>query len=176
MKMIVLVALVTACAAAWGQRPEGEPLIAWQFDQDGELEGWAPNGHLEGAKVEGGALSCTAIDWDPFVTSPVFDIPARPWQYIEVRMKSDLEGDETISEAREMLRDQIVSLGAALAEGPGSEQECLDPLVNELLKLRERLRSEKRFREADALRESLKRARILVEDTPQGARWRLGAD
>ena len=93
MKMIVLVALVIACAAAWGQRPEGEPLIAWQFDQDGQLEGWAPNGHLEGATVEGGLLSCTAIDWDPFITSPVFEVPARPWQYIEVRMKSDLEGD-----------------------------------------------------------------------------------
>ena len=90
--------------------------------------------------------------------------------------KSDMEGEEAISEAREMLRDQIVSIGAALAEGPGSERECLEPLVNELLKLRGRLRSEKRFSEADALRDSLKRARILVEDTPQGVRWRLVAD
>jgi cyanophycinase-like exopeptidase len=89
--------------------------------------------------------------------------------------KSDLESDETISEAREMLRDQIVSLGAALATGPGSERDCLAPLVDELLTLRERLRSDKRFADADALRDSLIRARILVEDTPQGTRWRLGA-
>ncbi len=89
--------------------------------------------------------------------------------------KSDLESDETISEAREMLRDQIVSLGAALAEGPGSARECLAPLVDELLTLRERLRRDKRFADADALRDSLKRARIRVEDTPQGVRWDVGA-
>lgn len=89
--------------------------------------------------------------------------------------KSDLESDETISEAREMLRDQIVSLGSALAEGPGSQRECLAPLVDELLKLREKLRSDMRFTDADAIRDSLKRARILVEDTPRGTRWRLGA-
>jgi cysteinyl-tRNA synthetase len=87
--------------------------------------------------------------------------------------KSDLESDETISEAREMLRDQMVSLGAALAQGPGSERKCLAPLVDELLKLRERWRSDKRFSDADALRDSLKRARILVEDTPQGVRWQV---
>lgn len=89
--------------------------------------------------------------------------------------KSDLESDETISEAREMLRDQMVSIGSALVEGPGSERECLALLVDELLKLRERLRRDKRFADADALRDSLKRARILLEDTPQGTRWRLGA-
>jgi hypothetical protein len=88
--------------------------------------------------------------------------------------KSDLESDETISEAREMLRDQIVSLGAVLAAGPGSERECLEPLVHELLQLRDRLRSNKQFAAADALRDSLKRGRIFVEDTPQGTRWRLG--
>ncbi len=88
--------------------------------------------------------------------------------------KSDLESDETISEAREMLRDQMVSLGAALVQGPGSVRECLAPLVDELLKLRERWRKDKRFADADVLRDSLKRARILVEDTPQGVRWHVG--
>lgn len=74
-----------------------------------------------------------------------------------------------------MLRDQMVSIGSVLVEGPGSERECLALLVDELLKLRERLRRDKRFADADALRDSLKRARILLEDTPQGTRWRLGA-
>jgi hypothetical protein len=87
--------------------------------------------------------------------------------------KQELESDETISEAREMLRDQIVSLGSALAGGPGDQRECLAPLVDAILELRARFRQNRQFNEADALRDSLKRARVVVEDTPQGARWRL---
>jgi len=92
MKLIALVCAIAAVSAAWSQGLPGTALKAWAFDQDGQLQGWEPNGHLRDVAVRGGALLCTASDWDPFLTSPVFEIPARPWQYIEVKMKSDLEG------------------------------------------------------------------------------------
>ncbi|HID08267.1 MAG TPA: hypothetical protein EYP10_14095, partial [Armatimonadetes bacterium] len=67
-------------------------LMAWEFDRDGDLEGWQPNGHLADVRVQGGILTARAINWDPFLTSPQFELPARPWQCIEVRMKADRDG------------------------------------------------------------------------------------
>jgi cysteinyl-tRNA synthetase len=42
-----------------------------------------------------------------------------------------------------------------------------------LIKLREKLRKEKRFAEADEIREQLKKKGILLIDTPEGTKWRL---
>ena len=91
------------------------------------------------------------------------------------KARQDLESEEFISQAREILRDLIVSLGVRLETSPGSKVDCLAPLVEELLALRERFRQNKQWQEADAIRESLQRARILVDDTQGGPRWRLGS-
>ncbi|MCD6478750.1 MAG: cysteine--tRNA ligase [Candidatus Diapherotrites archaeon] len=42
-----------------------------------------------------------------------------------------------------------------------------------LIKLREKLRKEKRFAEADKIREQLKKKGIILIDTPEGTKWRL---
>jgi len=39
--------------------------------------------------------------------------------------------------------------------------------------VRERFRKQKLFDEADAIRDSLQRANIFIEDTEDGSRWRL---
>jgi hypothetical protein len=87
----------------------------------------------------------------------------------------DLESEEFISQAREILREWIVQIGAAMASGPRTTAECVGPLVEELLTLRDQLRSERRWAESDMLRDCLQRAGILIEDTGQGSRWRVGA-
>jgi len=102
------------------------------------------------------------------ITNALLELDRAIWQG-----KQDLESDQTISEAREVLRDLIVVLGAALTEAPINKKECLSPLVDVFLDLRARYRKNGQFKEADAVRESLQRARILVEDTPEGVRWRI---
>jgi hypothetical protein len=102
------------------------------------------------------------------VTSALLELDRVIWQG-----KQDLESDETVSEAREMLRDQIVGLGSAWTQGEGNAAKCLTPVVDALLKLREQFRVNKQFAEADALRACLHKAHIIVEDTPQGACWRF---
>ncbi|MCU0560231.1 MAG: hypothetical protein MUD16_08560 [Desulfobacterales bacterium] len=87
----------------------------------------------------------------------------------------DLESEEFISPARETLRAWIVQLGAAMAAEFRTPTDCLGPLVGELLALRDHLRTERRWAEADMLRDCLKRAGILIEDTEQGSRWRVVA-
>jgi hypothetical protein len=86
----------------------------------------------------------------------------------------NMESEEFISQARELLREWVVMLGASLSARPRTTDECLGPLVEELLRLRDDLRRRKRWEEADALRDCLQRARVIIEDTGAGSRWRIG--
>ncbi|NPV30216.1 MAG: cysteine--tRNA ligase [Firmicutes bacterium] len=52
---------------------------------------------------------------------------------------------------------------------PATPQE----LLAELLKAREEARRQKNYQAADALRETLRKIGIILEDTPRGVRWRL---
>jgi peptidase E len=101
-------------------------------------------------------------------TSALLDLDRIIW-----KARQDLENPEFISQAREILRELIVSLGVKLGSTPRDKAEGLAPLVEELLRLRERFRQGRQWLEADAIRESLHRVRIAVEDTPDGSRWRL---
>jgi hypothetical protein len=85
----------------------------------------------------------------------------------------DLESEAFVSQAREILREWIVLLGARLAEVPRDAADRLAPVVQEMIDLRSRFRHNRQWAEADAIREGLHRANVLVEDTPEGSRWRL---
>ena len=102
------------------------------------------------------------------MTSMLLELDRIIWQ-----SHQDLESAEFISQAREILREMIVLLGAQLDSAPLDETTCLNPLVTEMLELRERFRQGKKWPEADAVRESLQRVNIMVEDTQDGPRWHL---
>jgi peptidase E len=101
-------------------------------------------------------------------TNALLDLDRTIWE-----AQDDLENSEYISQARDILRELIVSLGTRLEISPRDRQECLAPLVQELLDLREVFRGERQWKAADAIRESLTRANIVVEDTKEGPKWRL---
>jgi len=101
-------------------------------------------------------------------TTALLDLDRIIW-----KAQQDAENQEFISQAREILRELIVSLGVKLGSTPRDKADCLAPLVDELLQLRERFRQGRQWREADAIRESLQRVQIVVEDTRDGSRWRL---
>jgi len=87
------------------------------------------------------------------------------------KAREDLESEEVISQAREFLREFIVLLGTESNSLPKSRTECLSRLVDELLRLREFFRNNKQWQEADALRDCLQKADIVIEDAPEGPRW-----
>jgi hypothetical protein len=87
--------------------------------------------------------------------------------------RQDMETRDFIAQARETLRELIVTLGVRLESSPTSRIECLTPLVGELLALREKFREEKKYEAADAIRQMLERAEVIVEDTREGSQWRL---
>ncbi len=49
----------------------------------------------------------------------------------------------------------------------GDDREILDALVG----MRNRARAEKRFDEADAIRDELDRVGVILEDGPHGTKW-----
>ncbi|CAN5308453.1 cysteine--tRNA ligase [soil metagenome] len=73
-------------------------------------------------------------------------------------------------------REAFLQLAGVLgyAFGPASDGARVAPLVNELLRLREDARARRDFATADAIRDRLSEAGVVVEDTPAGPRWHLG--
>ncbi|RPJ36568.1 MAG: hypothetical protein EHM27_15350 [Deltaproteobacteria bacterium] len=74
-----------------------------------------------------------------------------------------------------MFRSLIVHLGLRFDECPKDVPALLAPFLNLLLDLRNTLRLEKRWALADEIRNRLLQAGVIIEDTPQGARWRMRA-
>jgi hypothetical protein len=66
-----------------------------------------------------------------------------------------------------------VRLGEAADAGLADPREAVAPLVEALLGLRTRLRSERRFDLADEVRDHLEAAGVEVRDTPDGVEWSL---
>jgi cysteinyl-tRNA synthetase len=72
--------------------------------------------------------------------------------------------------------DEVLGLGleAALADARGVESQ-LGTLVDQLLDQRQQARAAKDFATADAIRDQLAAAGVVVEDRPDGARWYAAA-
>ena len=90
---IALLALLAA--VGWpADSAQGKVVKAWEFNKDGDLEGWRPNNHMKDVEVSGGTLKFTVVNWDPILATDAFDepIPATPTQVIEIRLKSPGEG------------------------------------------------------------------------------------
>lgn len=102
--------------------------------------------------------------------SSLLELDRAIWQ-----ARQEGESEEFISQAREVFREMLVLLGMELEAGSKDQTVCLTPLVAELVDLRERFRQGLKWQEADAVRESLQRAKIVVEDTKDGPRWHLSS-
>ncbi len=99
-------------------------------------------------------------------TNALLELDSTIW-----KAKKDIEDEESISQAREILRDSIVLLGANLSSSPRQLRESLSPVVERMLQLRARFRNEQKWSEADRIREILQQSNIQVEDTKDGFQW-----
>jgi len=68
------------------------------------------------------------------------------------------------------IRELADVLGLLYAYGGG--EECLDTKVEALIEARQQARADKNWTEADRIRDVLKDMGILLEDTPQGIKWK----
>jgi uncharacterized repeat protein (TIGR01451 family) len=73
--------------------PPSSSLLAWEFNRNGDLQGWQPNTYFEGVVVTNGALSCRAVGHDPILElQPQTNLPTSPWQALEVCLRADHDG------------------------------------------------------------------------------------
>lgn len=101
-------------------------------------------------------------------TNALLELDRTIWQ-----AHQDLENEEFITQARDTLRELMVLLGNRLTDAPGDQSTYLAPIVEALLELRQQFREKKQWQDADAIRDSLQKADILIEDTRNGSRWQM---
>lgn len=89
------------------------------------------------------------------------------------KARQNLESEEAISQAREILRELIVLTGTLLKPTSDLTKALLSPLIEALLSLRQGFRAQKQWKEADAIRDCFQDAGIAIEDTPDGFTWKL---
>jgi len=87
--------------------------------------------------------------------------------------QQNLENPEFISQARDILRDMIVLFGTSMADAPCNTADSLAPVVEQLVNIRNQFRQTKKWTEADAIRDCLLKANIVIEDTDGGSRWHV---
>jgi len=82
---------------------------------------------------------------------------------------------QRLAEVRAML--SVLGLDQALDDASsGAERAVIDSLVSLAIEQRAAARERKDYAAADAIRNQLADAGIVVEDTPAGARWQLRRD
>lgn len=75
--------LVSATVVAQARKP---PVTSWEFDKEGDVEGWTPT-RLSPFGVSNGVLRAQATGRDPWMLSPMTSIDASARKYLVVRMK-----------------------------------------------------------------------------------------
>lgn len=88
-------------------------------------------------------------------------------EVLGIDLTEDRGGDEADAELNHALKALLKELG-------GSEAMGIEKQMTVLLELREAARKAKDFAKSDRIRDGLKSLGILIEDTPQGPRWRRG--
>lgn len=83
-----------------------------------------------------------------------------------------LQSDEA-NQARAALRSMIVRLGELAQVGARDPAEVVGPYVESLLQQRAAARDDKRFGDADLIRDGLVALGVEVNDGPEGTTWRL---
>jgi cysteinyl-tRNA synthetase len=105
----------------------------------------------------------------------VFDLVREANQYL----KQCQEGEEQIAGdcLKKVLEafgvfSKVLGLSFAIKQDQGNNDGLTEKLLELLLDLRKETRQKKDFQTADGIRKRLKELGILIEDTPQGARWK----
>jgi len=84
--------------------------------------------------------------------------------------RDTLQSDE-LDRGRSALRSMVVRLGELAQSGTADPRDTVGPFVEALLAARDRARANRRWNEADEIRDRLVAAGVEVRDTPEGTSW-----
>ena len=69
--------------------PFSPPKTAWEFNTDGDFEGWSSNGQIADPQVKGGLLWGRSAGRDPILSAPGIQVEADQTRRLALRMRSD---------------------------------------------------------------------------------------
>ncbi|WP_330949487.1 cysteine--tRNA ligase [Virgibacillus sp. MG-45] len=98
--------------------------------------------------------------------SVLFDLTKEANVYLQSKQTSTVVIDAFVDEITSLLRILGIELKA--------EEELLDQDIEALIEERNQARKNRDFSRADEIRDMLKEQNIILEDTPQGVRWKRG--
>ncbi|MDY7044371.1 cysteine--tRNA ligase [Virgibacillus sp. M23] len=98
--------------------------------------------------------------------SVLFDVAKDANVYLQAKQTSS----DVIEEFQETIRSFLYVLGIELKV----EEDLLDEDIESLIEERNEARKHRDFARADEIRDMLKDKNIILEDTPQGVRWKRG--
>ncbi|KGP72511.1 cysteine--tRNA ligase [Pontibacillus yanchengensis] len=85
-----------------------------------------------------------------------------------------LQSDHTSVDVIEAFQSGLVDLSGILGVQIAEQEELLDEEIEDLIQQRIDARQNRDFQTADRIRDELKERNIILEDTPQGTRWKRG--
>ncbi len=95
---LVLSLLIDLGSDCTAMAQQAETVKQWTFDTDGNKEGWTGANGLGDVVVRNGVLRGIITGRDPFIVVPKLDLPARPWNAFQARLR--IVQDEPLSQRR----------------------------------------------------------------------------
>ena len=111
-----------------------------------------------------------AADVDSALTA-LLDLDTHLWSWSRDTFDSD-----DMNQARALQRSMLVRLADLARLGARDPRTLVAPFVESILSLRRSARADRRWSDADALRDALADLGVEIKDTPQGTDWDLPAD
>ncbi|MDH7482138.1 MAG: glycoside hydrolase family 99-like domain-containing protein [Armatimonadota bacterium] len=95
MKIALILAIIPAVFVHSKAYPDTNfrTLIEWDFNSPSAISQWKPNSQIKNLEIKNGCLTGKTEGADPILVGPLFEIPASPFQYVEVRAKTSVDGE-----------------------------------------------------------------------------------
>lgn len=87
-------------------------------------------------------------------------------------LNQSIEKEDSSKEALSEMLNSLIKILSIFGLKDLYESDLLDEEINQLIKEREDARKNQDYERADAIRDELKEKGIILEDTPQGIRWK----
>ena len=133
------------------------------------IVGRARNPFMDGVEERRAAFDSAlgAADVDAAMAA-LLGLDAHLWDWSRDTLDSD-----DMDRARSLMRTMLVRLGTLAHSGARDPRELVGPFVEAILSLRVEARTERRFEQADALRDLLAGLGVEVRDARDGSTWEL---
>ncbi len=90
---VLIISMLTIGICTNGYALNEETIVhQWNFDSDGQADGWSTS-HLSEPDVSSGKFKACFTGTDPFVVSPLFNVEPKPGLILEIKMRSESNGN-----------------------------------------------------------------------------------